>query len=366
MSDVLVEVRDLVHSYNGNDVLKIDKLSIFKRETLVVLGSTGSGKSTLLRILNLLESPKTGAVRWKDKVLNAKSIDQKARFEMVMAFQDSLLFKTTVFNNIAYGLRLRHVPKDQLKKRVDDMLSLFSIEHLAGRSAIDLSGGEAQRAALARALVVSPELLLLDEPLASLDPVTKERLAVDLQYVLDHLGTTCIYVTHSREEAFLMGDRIAVLEDGQIGQIGTPEEVFYHPQTATVASFVGTETMVKGRIDKQDNGLALISIDGGKIEAVTDYQQGETVTVCIRPEEVMIELTQPQSQRITGSARNHLSGIVTRVDIQGPIAKIHLDCGFPLKAMVTRRSWHDLALKKGMEVTASFKATSVHVIREDS
>lgn len=367
MKETLFQMKELVHSYDGKKVLDIPELTVAEGEILTILGPTGSGKSTLLRVANLLEEPKRGALFWRGRKVNGPS-RFNIRRKMAMVFQDPFLFSTTVYKNVAYGLRLRRLSKVMIDEEVTKTLRLFSLEHLASRNARNLSGGEAQRVSFARALVIKPELLLLDEPFASLDPLSKNRLMEDVLGILRDLRITTIHVTHDQSEAFRMADRMSILDSGEILQTGTAEEVFYQPVSAQVASFVGTETLLSGSVIAQNEGLATIDVDGKEIEAVSPFKVGEKVTVCVRPEEVVIFKRQGASgqrpeARSQESARNHFPGKVRKIESVGPIAKVSLDCGFPLVATITRRSVSDLSLKGGEDVVASFKATAVHVIK---
>lgn len=364
MKEALLQLKELIHSYDGKKVLDIPELTVKEGEILTILGPTGSGKSTLLRLVNLLERPEQGTLFWRSSQINGSS-RFAIRRKMAMVFQDPFLFSSTVYKNVAYGLRLRHFSKVMIDEEVSRTLKLFSLEHLASRDARSLSGGEAQRASFARALVTKPELLLLDEPFASLDPLSKNRLMEDVLGILKDLKVTTIHVTHDQSEAFRMADRIGILDGGEILQIGTPEEVFYRPVSAQVASFVGTETLLSGSVIAQNEGLATINVDGKEIEAVSSFRVGDKVTACIRPEEIIILKEQGGQQlavRGQGSARNHFPGKVKKIESIGPIAKVSLDCGFPLVAAITRRSALDLGLERGEDVVASFKATAVHTI----
>jgi tungstate transport system ATP-binding protein len=366
MTDTLLELEKVVHSYAGRQVLEVERLEVKEGEMLVVLGQTGTGKSTLLRVLNLLEQPEQGVIRWRGQELPANHARLEIRRRIAMAFQDPLLFRASVFDNVAYGLRLRHRPKTEIEEKVGKILGLFKIGHLATRNPNQTSGGEAQRVALARALVIEPDLLLLDEPLASLDPVIKEELAKDLIEVLHSLNVSCVYVTHSREEAFMVADRVAIIEQGKIAQIGDLEDVFYRPASVSVAGFVGVDTIIKGEVTEQEKGLAVIRIDHGQIEAITEYRPGDKVFVCIRPEDIVVESFDSEVHAgHKASARNHLKGKVTGIRTLGAIAKVNIDCGAPLVATITKRSLDDLGIKKDDEVIASFKATSVHVIKSE-
>jgi molybdopterin-binding protein len=282
-----------------------------------------------------------------------------------MAFQIPLLFKGSVYDNVAYGLKLRGASRADKDKKVNEILELFKVRGLAAADAMSLSGGEAHRVSLARALVFGPELLLLDEPMASLDPGTKEGLLTELMEITKQLKVTCVYVTHSREEAFIVADRLAVMEAGRVTQTGTAEDVFYRPATVDIAAFVGTGNIIHGRVLSSNGGLVLIDLNHVTIEAISDLPVGRDVVVCLRPEEIFVEDAAPGKTTGRGSARNRLTGKVTAIEILGPVARITVDCGTNLKALITKRSLDELHVGVGMNVVAGFKATSVHVIEKD-
>jgi tungstate transport system ATP-binding protein len=344
----------------GRTILDVPSLEVREGETLVLLGPTGAGKTTLLRVLGFLLEPSAGALFWRDDAAPAPFPPPLAlRRRVAMAFQEPLLFQGTVAENVAWGLSIRGIRGEERRRRVTRALELFGISPLAPRSAQQLSGGEAQRVALARALVLEPELLLLDEPLASLDRVTRKRLADEIRQLVRSTGTTCVYVTHHQREGLFMADRVAVLERGRIVQVADPEEVFYQPTAPFVANFVGMENILPGRVTATSEGLATVEVGSRSVQAVSGLAVGAAVSLCLRPEEVVL-------RRGGGSpgdsARNHLEGTILSLRLDGPTAEIRLDCGFPLVAVVTRRSVLDLSLAVGERVEASFKATAVHLI----
>jgi len=371
MDHPYLEVKDLVHEYDGKRVLCVYRLKIYRGEILAIIGPNGAGKSTLLRILNLLERPSRGEVVFRGTVVGSSTDTLTLRRKMVTVFQEPLLFSRTVFENVAYGLKVRGCVRAEIVDRVNRILVKFGIYHLSTSHAAGLSGGEAQRVSLARALVLEPEVLLLDEPLASLDPPTKEALREDLERIVRDMQLTAVYVTHDRTEALILADRIAVMDKGEILQIGTSEEVFNHPANQRVAGFVGVETILAGTIVSGQNGLADARVDGKRVQVLCASSVGEKVLLCIRPEDVTLQAatvveSRPQdktSARVS-SARNRFAGVIKKVLPQGAIVKVHLDCGFPLVSFVTKQSAEDLGLDKGRTVVASFKATAVHVIRK--
>jgi len=278
-----------------------------------------------------------------------------------MVFQEPLLFDTTVFENVASGLRIRGMEGPQIRQIVNENLERFGILHLFHRSARKISGGEAQRVALARAFATRPEVLLLDEPFSSLDPPTRESLLVDLESILRETKTTTLLATHDRMEALRLSDRIAVMNMGRILQVGPPAEVINQPLDEFVASFVGVETILPGRVIRRNGGSFVASIMDREVEAVGEVELGESVVFCIRPENVTLAL---HPSKESSSARNFFSGKILKIIPMGLYHKIQLDCGFPLVAYVTGHSLENLALAEGQEVVAYFKATSIHVVRK--
>jgi tungstate transport system ATP-binding protein len=359
---VLLEGEGLRYMQGNRQILAIDHMAVEEQEILVLLGTTGAGKSTLLRMMNFLLFPQAGSFRWHGLPVR-RPIPLDLRRKIAMAFQEPLLFEGTVYQNTAYGLSLRGINGQRAREKTMEMLQILKIDHLARRSARHLSGGEAQRTALARALVIRPELLLLDEPLASLDLPTKEQLAKDLKQLLVDQRLTCVYVTHDQEEAFQMADRIAVLEEGRLQQLGTPEEVFFRPQSAFVARFVRTENILKGKVVRNREGLATVQIRDRTVEAVSNIAPGKRVLVCLRPEDVLLR-QEKATEESRDSARNRLPAEIQSLQRFGVTTKVFLDCGFSLVALITHRSAEDMGLQPASHLVASFKATALHLIEE--
>lgn len=360
-SGPILEARNIEVEREGTILLNIPFLSIEKGEILALIGPNGAGKTTLLQILSYLLKPFQGEIFFRGKKVKTNHSVLEYRRKLAMVFQEPLLFDTTVFNNVASGLKIRGMKRSEIRDRVIEQLDRFGISHLSHRSAKTLSGGEAQRASLARAFALQPEILLLDEPFASLDPPTRDSLIEDLERILSQTRTTAIFATHDRLEALRLSDRIAVMNNGMIQQIGSPEEVMNHPIDEFVASFVGVETILTGKVIKKNGGTFVASILGKEVEAVGEVCLGEPVVLCIRPENVTLS-TQPH--REATSARNVFGGRIVKIAPLGPYQKVHLDCGFPLVAYVTHHSVDELSLAEGKEVNVSFKATAVTVIRK--
>lgn len=360
-STPILEVRQLETKRGCIPVLDIPSLLMPKGRVLSLIGPNGAGKTTLLQTLSYLIKPCQGEIFFKGRKVNTELSVIEYRRKLAMVFQEPLLFNTTVFHNVASGLKIRQVRKAEIQVRVRAYLERFGILHLKDRSACSLSGGEAQRTSLARALVTQPEVLFLDEPFSSLDQPTRNALIEDLGRILGQTQITTILATHDRLEAMRLSDEIAVMNKGRIVQSGSPEEVMNRPINEFVANFVGIETILTGEVVKKSGGTFLTFVSGWEIEAIGDPALGERVMLFIRPEQVTLLL--PSSKETT-SARNAFMGRIERIVSLGFYQKVELDCGFPLIAYVTNQSLENLSLNQGREVKALVKATAIHVLRK--
>ena len=324
---------------------------------LVLFGPSGAGKTTVLRQIAGLERPDAGVIRfggevWCDVASGHWRPPQERRVGLV--FQQTTLFPhLTVADNISYGVRRGSDP-------VEEIAALLGIANLGNRYPGALSGGEAQRVALARALAPRPRLLLLDEPFAALDAPTRGRLRRDVRSLLQTTGTPAILVTHDRAEAMAMGDSVAVMIGGRVRQTGSLGDVFGRPADVEVAASLGIDNVLDARLVDASDGVVTITVQGVLLHAVERdvIPPGSVVFACIRAEDVTLET------RAAGEAstRNHLAARIVAIASEGPIDRVTLDCGFPLDALITRRSRDELHLAPGMPVTAAIKATAVHVV----
>jgi tungstate transport system ATP-binding protein len=355
----LLEVRNLEVVRGGTRLLGVPAFQIQKGERLSLIGPNGAGKTTLLQALACLLFPFEGELLFRGLRVGKGISVLEYRRSIAMAFQEALLFDTTVFNNVASGLKMRGIGKEQIRMRVGEHLELFGIAHLKDRSARTLSGGEAQRTSLARAFAVDPVILFLDEPFASLDPPTRDSLLSDIEGILRRKNTTVVLATHDRQEALRFSSRVAVVRGGQICQTGPVDEVVNHPADEFIASFVGVETVLRGVVISFNGSGFVADVRGKRIEATGTVGDGEHVILCIRPENVT--LTRTVTART--SARNQFTGRIVRISKLGPYNKVEVDAGFPLASYVTTHAVTELSLSEGSEVTASFKATAVQVIR---
>ncbi|MDD2320200.1 MAG: ABC transporter ATP-binding protein [Geobacteraceae bacterium] len=359
LKDILLSVENLKVELGGVSILDIPSFFIREKEFVSLVGPNGSGKSTLLLVLNCLVRPVAGRITYRQDAVASRDAVFDYRRKVSMVFQEPLLFDTTVYKNVASGLKIRGFTREQIRERVMRYLKWFNIEHLAHRSARKLSGGEAQRASLARAFAIEPEMIFLDEPFSALDPPTRIALTDDLVKILRETGITAIMVTHDQSEALRMSDRIVVMNSGSIVQQGTPLDVMNNPANEFVASFVGMDTILEGTVIKSSEGFISVSVPHAEIDAVGDCQTGDKVYCCIRPENVAIDLVHPDEHT---SARNVFAAEIREISSLGPFLKLTLDCGFTLVSYVTREAFAVLELKEGKKVYPSFKATAVHVI----
>lgn len=271
-----------------------------------------------------------------------------------MVYQDYILFPhLTVEENIGFGLLQRKVDPGRIRDLVSEIADLLGIGHLLERTPGTLSGGEQQRAAIARALVLRPRVLLLDEPLSALDAATRDRLRRELKLVHRATGTTVVHITHHFEDIFALADRVAVMQEGRIAQIGTPDDVFRRPATEFVAAFTGMENIFYG-VSRVRDGEATIDLGTITLRTVTAVE-GD-VCVGIRPEEVIVS-----REAFESSAINVFSGTVTEIRQNGIFSRVVVDTGLPFVAILTPQSVARLGLTEGKPAYVTFKASAVHV-----
>ncbi len=325
-------LKGISKSYDGQTVLKNLNLEINQGEFHVLLGPSGGGKTTTLSIMAGLIKPDSGSVFIGKRDVSSLSSDKR---RIGFVFQGHALFPhLTVFENIAYGLRLRKIKKQEIKRRVDYYLNGVSIAKEKDKFPRQLSGGQKQRVALARALVIEPEALLMDEPMSSLDAMTKETVRDELKSIQQKTGVTTVYVTHDQNEAAFFGDRVSVLNNGKVDQIDSPSELFHHPRTEFVAGFVGIKNILKVSLIGTNNREAVVLINNDGLEhpiriRVKNYpvfKKRKTMNLCIHPEKLTLERKGETSNsslnRIRGkivNRTNNGNGHRAMVDIGGMI-----------------------------------------------
>jgi molybdate transport system ATP-binding protein/molybdate/tungstate transport system ATP-binding protein len=336
----------------GEFKLKEINLEINENEYFVILGPTGAGKTILLESIAGIYSIDEGFIFLNNRDITNMSPKDR---NIGIVYQDFMLFPhLKIEKNIGFGLKIQGYSKDEIKEKVDEVLELLNITHLRERYPGTLSGGEQQKTSIARALVTEPEMLLLDEPLGSLDPPTRKELNDELRLIHRETGIKTLHVTHNYEEAMFLGDRIAILNAGEIIQIGKPMDVFDKPKSEFIANFVMTRNIFKAE-SKLKGKIYEAKFDSTTIEAVNG-KEGD-VQVCIRPEEILVS-----KGPIRSSGRNSIHGKISDISHLGALVNLTVDAGFDIVASITEGSLDDLGLKIGSEVYLTFKATSVHMI----
>jgi tungstate transport system ATP-binding protein len=373
LQPVAIEARNLVKRYGERTVVSVDSLQIYEQEVLAILGPNGAGKTTLFRLLALLEKPDGGSIFYYGTQVDVG--DLAARRRTAAVFQRPLLFQGSVEDNIRFGLRFRRMPRSDIKTKIERTLALMGITHLAGADMRTLSGGELQRVALARALALEPEILFLDEPTSNLDVHVRRRFREDLRRVVDSLAATVVIITHEHSEALALAQRVAVIQDGSVVQIGTPEEVFTHPQNAFVADFTGAETIWHGETVACREGLCAVRTQAGiLVEAVGDLDEGQPAVLAIRPEDVSLGPPFDEEPQGATSIRNRWCGVIESLTPAGPLVRVavRVDSTAGVAAvfggegevisLITRASAEDLGLAPDKRVSVSVKATALHVL----
>jgi molybdate/tungstate transport system ATP-binding protein len=348
----VIALENVSHNW-GEFSLKNVTFNVDKGEYFIILGPTAAGKTLILETIAGFYTPQEGRI-----LLNGMDVTHTPPEKRSIGFvyQDYSLFPhMTVKENIAFGLKMRKTPRGEVETRVQEIMDSTKISHLKARFPVTLSGGEHQRVALARALVIDPEILLLDEPLSALDPRTQESLREEMKRIHEERGTTTIHVTHNQTEALILADRVAIIMEGEMVQVDTPQSVFNEPSSVEIANFVGIENVIGGRIKSNEGGVALIDVGGYRIHALSELKEGK-VNVFVRPENIIIS-----KARLSSSARNSVKGKIVKINQFGATFKISMDNG--LSALVTRQALEELGLKVGGTVYASFKATAIHLIK---
>ena len=294
MADNIIELRHISKVYSDNGFKAVDdfNLEVKRGEFVTFLGPSGCGKTTTLRMIAGFEMPTSGEI-----LLNGEDISQLPANKRPIntVFQRYALFPhMNIYDNIAFGLKLKKLPKEEIRKKVKKVLDMVDLEGFENRKISTLSGGQQQRIAIARALVNEPEILMLDEPLGALDLKMRQEMQLELKHMHDELGITFIYVTHDQEEALTMSDKIVVLSEGRIQQIGTPEDIYNEPQNAFVADFIGESNIFKGIM----TGHMKVRFCGGEFIGMDDVAEGTLVDVVVRPEDVII--TKPEDGVVEG------------------------------------------------------------------
>lgn len=325
--------------------------SVDSNETLVILGPTGAGKTVLLELIAGLRRPNKGTVNSQGRDITRIPPEKRG---VGLVYQDYLLFPhLKVFDNISYGLRASGVREREVDARVREIADRMGIGSLLERRTRNLSGGEQQRIAIARTLVTRPDMLLLDEPFSAVDPNTKDKLMREMSMILSSYKVPVVYVTHDQLEASEMADRIAVMNEGRIVQLDSPEVVYSSPKSEFVAGFVGVKNVYHGQADREDGG-SIVTLEGCRIHS--SLAMHGRVHVTLRPEDIVVS-----RKSFDSSARNQLQGKVIAVVEKGPLVYVTADCGVEMTSAITRESFKQLGINLEDDIWMTFKASSVNL-----
>ena len=349
----VLELRDVNVLLGSFSLRKID-FFVDKGEALVIVGENGSGKTTLLNTIAGFIKVDSGRI-----LINGKDVVNLPPSERGVGyvFQTLALFPhMNVTENVLYGTRFHKIVN--IKERLDRIINLLRINHIMDRRINTLSGGEKQKVALARTLILQPEVLLMDEPTAALSPREKLRVIDELNVVFKHLSQTVIFVTHNVSEAYRMGGRIAVMERGKILQMGSADEIVYHPVSRSVASIFGEINKFEVKVESCNSGLCSAALGDGKIFFLGDFKDREEVMLFIRPEDILLKTVSVKT-----SARNNFAGIVKDISFAGPLMRVEIDSKQKFIVLISKQSFEELAIEKGKPVFLSFKITAVHSLK---
>lgn len=351
---LIVELKNLSKAYSTQTVLNNINLQVNLGEILALLGPNGSGKSTVLKILAFLENPTSGEVHFQGTKVE-KSNYEKLRMDSTIVFQKTTLFNTSVFENVAYGLKIRKIPKEKQTGLVKEALGIVKLDDFERRNAKKLSGGEQQRVAIARALVLKTKLLLLDEPTANLDPKNAAIIEEAIERVNRERKVTIVMATHNMFQAQTLPHRIALMAEGKITEIGAPTEIF-SKLSKNLASFAAVENTFSGKAKLTAEGTTIVDLGNDVHVEIAEQKQGETA-IFVNPQDIII-----CAESIHSSARNVFKGKITEITGSGSIVKLKVDVGRVFSVQITKRSFNEMKLNLGSEVCIVFKASSVSVL----
>lgn len=355
----MIEVRGAVKDLGQFSLRGLD-LRVEQGEYFVVLGPTGAGKTVLLECIAGLWRLDQGEVWLEGR--NVTDLDPELR-NVGYVPQDYVLFPhMSLQDNIEFSLSIKRVPAPERARRAEELAEMLGIRHLLHRRPRTLSGGEAQRGAMARALAPEPTLLLLDEPLSALDENTRGELSVELDRIAHRFGTTVIHVCHNFDEALELGDKIAIMRDGRIVQVGTPAEVFRKPVSEFVAHFVGSRNLYT--VEHTDPVAGRVGLVGGQWLSVPQIPEFGKLLATVRPEDISLRPGSLAPELPEGQL-NQVNGTLARVDDRGKLVRLSVEGRLPMTVTMTRQAFGECAVVEGGPVTASFDASAVHLLTGD-
>ncbi|MQA13084.1 MAG: ATP-binding cassette domain-containing protein [Pseudonocardiaceae bacterium] len=359
-----IEIRNLTMKYGDTVAVNDLDLDMNSGEMLVLLGPSGCGKTSTMRSIVGLETPSQGVIRIAGKTMfdSAKGVSVPPDKRGIgMVFQSYAIWPhKTVFQNVAFPLRMQRLPRTEIRERTEEMLETVGLKDEGSRGASLLSGGQMQRVALARSLVMRPRVLLLDEPLSNLDAKLRDRLRFELKDIQQQIGVTSVYVTHDQSEALALADRVAVMREGEVMQLGEPMSLYDRPQTRFVADFLGVTNLFPGQVASSDGGVNTVRLDGcdTEVAAVADRPAGAEVSVCVRPDAVTID--DPAAPRSGG---NRFSGVVHASSFLGTHVRYRIDVDDAVSFDVVTFSRRKI-FARGDTVTVSVDPADVRLLSE--
>ena len=345
-------------SENENKViLKNINLDICEKETIGLIGPTGCGKTSLLRLINMLDEPSSGKVLYKGEDVYKSKNSLEIRRNIAMVFQKPIVLKGTVFDNVYYGLKVRNMEKEKYVQDISNILKKVGLEGYENQNASTLSGGEIQRLAFARALIIKPKILLLDEPTANLDPETTERIGKLIQNIRENKDTAIVMATHNLILGQKLCDEIAIINK-KIFQFGKTEDLFKKPDNKFVAEFVGMGNIQKGVVRKREGNLTLVDETNQlNILSKCNFQEGKEVYIGTRPEDITVS-----KERVDGEKNlNQFKGKILDYHYDGALVDLKIDIGEQFSVYLTKKSFLDLKVKIGSNMWIQFKPESVHL-----
>jgi iron(III) transport system ATP-binding protein len=340
----------------AGEVVAVDHvdIEIEQGELVTLLGPSGCGKTTTLRLIAGFEFPTQGTISLDGKVINDEPPHKR---DMSMVFQSYAIFPhLSVYENMAYGLKVQRLPKDEVRQRVAEAMALVELTGLENRAPNQLSGGQQQRVALARALVMEPKVLLMDEPLSNLDAKLREQMRTEIRRIQKRLGITSVYVTHDQVEAMTLSDRIVVMNEGKIEQIGPPIEIYRQPKTRFVADFIGRANFVESTVRDAADGRLTVDALGTTMTIGAPpgtFKEGQLATLVVRPE--MVEIDHPEA---------HVEGTVRIANYLGNVVEYDVDVGGQLLALVQNDPRHTTVHAEGETVGLRFLEDCLYILPE--
>ena len=358
MSEPILEARNLLWKVKDKTIVNVSKFQIYSRDHVALIGPNGSGKSSLIKLLAFLQKPTEGEILFQGISPKSSTIDK--RREMAVVFQEPLLLNMKVYDNVAYGLKLRRLSVN-IKERVDYWLDKLNISHLKNRYPKNLSGGEAQRTSIARALALEPKILILDEPFSSLDAPTRAQLLEEMSLLIKQSNMASIFITHDFSEIPFMADKVYVMSEGRIVQQGLLEDIFYRPVNEVVANLVGADNQYEVTISERHSAdkyeIRLNDFCAGLVvhtKEPRDFNPGQKLKAFIRSDDVELGV----------KGENKLDGYVKRISPHGFQFKVLLDCGFELNVVISKQQFIELNLKNDDNLTVSIDSKKIHLVTE--